>query len=120
MSSDFLRSALKAIIILAIGITIVNDAGAIAMGHYRADDEAKRVAEAAQAQFKMFETKGKALAGAEAAANQDGVILTGFEVTSREVRVAVEIPPRTTWVAQRVASLKPYLSASGQASIQLR
>lgn len=109
-----------ALIVLALGATLINDIGAVVSTHYRAQDEADRIARAAQAQYALYESAEKALAAAQSAANQDGVTLTGFDVTRSEVRVGIQMPPRTTWVAQRIDPLKTYLSATAQSSIPLR
>jgi len=111
---------LKLLIWTAIGVILVNDGGAILMGYYRVGDEAERVAREALRNYRLYDrSPQQALRAALLKAEQDGALLTGFEITREAVRVAVEIRPGTTWVAHRIKSLRPYLSAQGQIDLPL-
>lgn len=120
MRSDFFGFWIKIIIAIAFFAVLINDVGSVIMTYYRIDDETQRVAQEALRNYKL---SGKSKIEAERAAitkaDQDGAVLTGFQITEADVRVAVEIPARTTWVAHRVESLKPYLSARKQFDLPL-
>ena len=120
MRSDFFGFWIKIVIFVVIAGTIINDGGSIIYGYYRVGDEASRVATEGLRGYKLFDRNpDQALASAKLKAEQDGTILTGFQVTREAIRVSIEIPPKTTWVAHRIQSLRPYLSAKGQLDLPL-
>ncbi|MDP1809663.1 MAG: hypothetical protein Q8L35_09055 [Actinomycetota bacterium] len=120
MRSDFFSFWVKIIIAAMIAATLVNDGGSVIMTYYRIGDETQRVAEEALRNYKLFShSQEQALRAAQIKAEQSGAVLTGFQITQTAVRVSIEIPSKTTWVAHRIESLKPYLSARGQVDLPL-
>ena len=89
------------------------------MTHYWIGNEAENVAQEALRNYRLSDSQDQAARAAQIRAGQDGAILTGFQITKDAIRVAVEIPAKTTWVAHRIAGLKPYLSARGQFDLPL-
>lgn len=120
MSSGFMSFWMKAIIAAMIAATLINDGGSVIMTYYRIGDETQRVAEEALRNYKLSgHSPAQSAEAAQIKAEQRGAVLTGFQITSTAVRVSVEIPAKTTWVAHRIESLRPYLSARGQLDLPL-
>ncbi len=119
MRSDFFAFWLKIIFVVVVAATLVNDGGSILMTHYWIGGEAELVAREALRNYRLFSSETQAVKAAQVRAQQDGAVLTGFQITSSAVRVAIEIPAKSTWVAHRFEGLKPYLSAQDQFDLPL-
>ncbi len=121
MRSEHFRTIAILLFVATIAFTIVNDIGCILTTHYNIREETKRVASEALRSYKLSSgSHDQALLGAKLKAEQDGAILTGFQVTTSVIRVAVKLPAKKTWVVHRIALLKPYLQAEGQLDIPIR
>jgi len=101
-------------------VVIINDIGVVATGYYEVDDKAHKVANAALADYRVNTDVNSAAASAQEMAKNQNVILTGFQITERLVRVSIEIPAKKTWFANRVAALKPYISANDLVELPLK
>lgn len=119
MRSVFFGPIVKLVIAIAVLLTFINDVGVVISSYYHADGEAKSIAQEAFRNYQLADSPDMALKGAQIKALQDGVDLTGFQVTPKFIRVAIEIPPRTTWVAHRVEQLRPLLTAAAQYDLQI-
>jgi hypothetical protein len=113
-------SGIKFILFLTVLVVIVNDLGIIATGYYQVGEVAHRIAETAARSYTIDRSKSNAVQVAQEAAGREGVYLTGFEVTNTKVRLSVEYPPRRTWIAYRIPSLRPYIDAQALAEADLR
>ena len=116
MSSTFF----KILILVSLAVAIINDLGVVATGYYEVGDKAHQVADAAVSDYRVNQSVDSAAAVAQEAANREDVILTGFQVTEDEVRISISIPPRKTWIANRISSLRPYISATALAEVPLK
>lgn len=120
MKSDYLAPIIKFLIFATICLTVVNDIGGVVSTHYYIGDETRGVAQEALRNYNLYDrSPDQALAGAKLKAEQDGAVLTGFQVTRKVIRVSVLIPAKNTWLAHRISGLKPYLQAEGQYDIPL-
>lgn len=113
-------TVVKILILITLVVIIINDIGVVATGYYVVDDKAHKVANAALADYKINTNVNSAAAAAAEVASNQNVILTGFQITDRLVRVSIEIPAQKTWVANRVSALKPYISANDLVEIPLK
>ncbi|KKK90358.1 hypothetical protein LCGC14_2723800 [marine sediment metagenome] len=121
MKSDNFRTIAIVLLVATIAFTVVNDIGAILTTYYNIDDETKRIANEALRSYKLYSgSHDQALLAAKSKAEQDGAVLTGFQITQTAIRVAVRLPAKRTWVAHRVSWLQPYLQAEGQLDLPLR
>ncbi|HEB12067.1 MAG TPA: hypothetical protein ENI11_00105 [Actinobacteria bacterium] len=121
MRSDYFRTIGILLLVAIIAFTIVNDIGSVLTTHYNVGGEAERVAREALRNYKLTSgSHDQALLAAKLKAEQDGAVLTGFQITQTDIRVAVRLPAKKTWVAHRVAWLKPYLKAEGQLDLPIR
>lgn len=109
----------KIILIILVLVVVINDIGVVLTGYYYIGDMGKRVAEAAIANYKVSKSEDEAVVAAQEKADNENVILTGFQVTNNMIRISVALPPRKTWVAHRVNALKPYISAKALVELPL-
>lgn len=116
MSSAFI----KIVLLVSLVIAIVNDLGVVATGFYEADDKARRVAEATALDYRVNQNDDMAVAVAQETAGRENVVLTGFQITENLIRVSITIPPRKTWIANRISSLRPYISAQSLVEVPIK
>ena len=114
------NSFYKLVIVIVIAVALVNDIGVITTGYYDVESKAKRIAEAAVFDYNVNHSETMALAAAQELATRESVNLTGWQVTDDKVRVSIEIPPRRTWIANRISALRPYISATALVELPLK
>jgi hypothetical protein len=118
MRWGFLGPMAKLAIVVALGVILVNDAGSIFSGYFRAEDEARRAAVEARRAYQTSRSARVAANAARLRAERNGGRLTGFQITADSIRVAIEISP-STWVAHKIPALDQYLSAKAQHNLSL-
>jgi putative aminopeptidase FrvX len=118
MSSGFFGPMIKLVIIIAVAVTVINDAGRIIWGHYMIEDEARRTAMEARRVYQTSKSPSLATDAARLRAERNGGRLTGFRITPISIQAAVEVTP-TTWVAHMIPAIDQYLSAKARHDLSL-
>ena len=113
-------TVIKILILITLVVVIINDIGVVATGYYAADDKAHKVANAALADYRINTDINSAAAAAQEMARDQSVVLTGFQITEKLVRVSIKVPAKKTWIANRIDALKPYISATDLVELPLR
>ncbi len=111
---------LKIIVIVLLLVVIINDVSVIAVGYFYIGDMAKRIARVAIEDYKVSNSADTAVRAAQEKALMEKVTITGFQITNNKVRLSIAAPPRRTWLAHRISSLKPYLSANALVELPIR
>jgi len=109
----------RLIIVTAIAIVITYDLGVVASGYFQIDNNAAEVATAAALKYKSTNSRAQALAAAEVAAQDTGVVLVGFDIAGREARVRVRSVPVNTIVAYKITALRAHLITEAYSSVPI-
>lgn len=110
MSSDYLRSLAKIVLIVVIAGIILNDFGQVIVTYWQTGDKATAVAESAFTSYRQHQSVAVAQNEAQKAAATQGVELESMQVTERESVVQVKATAQNTLWAHRIKSLVPYLT----------
>lgn len=116
---DLLFTCLKILIIFAIAVVILNDAGAIIMTKISQGDLAQVVVDTAVSAYKTSHSPAETQIAAENIAKQRGLKLTNFYIDNKTITVTVEVPPKKTFIIHRISTLKSLLSATSTVSADL-
>lgn len=101
---------IKIFLIVGLAVALINDVGVVAIGYYEVEGKARRIANAALLDYRVNQNDNAAVIVARETAERESVELTGFQITSDLVRVSITIPPRRTWIANRISYLRSYIS----------
>ncbi len=106
---DFLGTIAKVIIVIALGIILVNDIGAMVVTRWQAKERVAEVIEATVATFRKTQSReATAKTAHQVASEKSLVIKEGPTYKNNTIYLTIIIPPKRTVIIHRIKELENF------------